>query len=238
MAEIGHNNPPPELAIKERLDDLTAEAGNWLDGAAIENEGQAAAVATLQGMAREIAKDADAARKAEAKPFDDGKKAVQAKWKPLIDAAERIQKVAGELQTGWLLKVRRKQEAERRIAEEAARKAAAELEAARTAALPGSLSSDAAVEAAAEAAARAEMDRKRAEAARANAKGAVGRAAHLRTDYSARIVDLTAAARHYWQTDREALRAWVQEMADRDMRTSRGTAEVPGVEPVENVRAV
>ena len=74
MNMIGHNNPPTEFEVcKKTIQDLYEEAKLWLDGEPVETQEQADALNTLESRIREAAKDAEANRKKEAKPFDDGK---------------------------------------------------------------------------------------------------------------------------------------------------------------------
>src|SRR3546814_17904118 len=85
-APIGHNNPPeptPYEAILTDVQDLSETAQGFLDGDPINDQATADMVAKLIDEARKGQKAAEDLRKAEAKPFDDGKKAVQAKWTPI-----------------------------------------------------------------------------------------------------------------------------------------------------------
>jgi hypothetical protein len=85
VATIGHNSPPtPFDDIETRINDLYEEAKMWLDGEEVTEQKQADALNTLASQIREAAKEAEEMRKAEAKPFDDGKKAVQERYNPLI----------------------------------------------------------------------------------------------------------------------------------------------------------
>src|SRR3546814_3853703 len=81
-APIGHNNPPeptPYEAILTDVQDLSETAQGFLDGDPINDQATADMVAKLIDEARKGQKAAEDLRKEEAKPFDDGKKAVQAK---------------------------------------------------------------------------------------------------------------------------------------------------------------
>src|SRR3546814_3389938 len=87
-APIGHNNPPeptPYEAILTDVQDLSETAQGFLDGDPINDQATADMVAKLIDEARKGQKAAEDLRKEEAKPFDDGKKAVQAKWTPITD---------------------------------------------------------------------------------------------------------------------------------------------------------
>lgn len=77
---IGGNNPPAEeampkidgrAAIEAHVDGLLTEAGNWADGAAIENDGQAATVATLHRSLQQAASLVDDNAAKEKKPHND-----------------------------------------------------------------------------------------------------------------------------------------------------------------------
>ena len=82
----GHNQPPktPFEAAEGRIDLLHLEASNWFDGDAIETQGQADAVSKLLDDIRKAGKMAEAARKAEADPFDKGKAEVFARYEPML----------------------------------------------------------------------------------------------------------------------------------------------------------
>ncbi len=232
---IGGNNPPAHEVIKAAIDDLEAEARNWLDGAPIATDGQSQSVATLIGMARDLGKAAEEKRKAEAKPFDDGKAQVQATWKPLIDRVERIAKVAKAAQTAWLIEQEKRQRAE-------AARLAAEAEAAREAARiayaeanPASLTEREEAEAALEAAAKAEAVAARADRQTATAKGEEGRAIGLRTYRTPEIESLWDAAAHYFRERPDDFGKWVLEQAAKDIRA--GVVSIPGIKIIEERRA-
>ena len=227
MAPIGHNGPPTPFDEASAIIETTrVEALGWLDGEAITNQNQADTVSTLINDIRKARKVADDARKAEARPFDDGKKEVQARYKPLLETADTMADGCKRLLAPFLEKVeaekRAKAEAERAMAEAAqaaAQKAAREAEATDLAAREEAerLIKEAKV---------AEAAAKRAENDRASGKG-VGRAVTLRTVYRSEITDLTEAARHYWKTDRGELQELIENLVARDVREGRHT--IPGV---------
>src|SRR3546814_5731055 len=92
------NNPPAYEAISLHIEDLIAEAHNFLDGEPIKAQGQADAVGKLLDMIRQAKKAADEQRVIEKKPHDDAAKAVQTKYKPLIDKCELAASVAKRLE--------------------------------------------------------------------------------------------------------------------------------------------
>lgn len=79
-AVIGGNNPPEETpaakpegraTIEAHVDDLLTEAGNWADGVAIENDGQAAEVAKLHRALQEAVSLVDKRATEEKRPHND-----------------------------------------------------------------------------------------------------------------------------------------------------------------------
>src|SRR3546814_4475520 len=119
-APIGHNNPPeptPYEAILTDVQDLSETAQGFLDGDPINDQATADMVAKLIDEARKGQKAAEDLRKEEAKPFDDGKKAVQAKWTPITDEKKGkyalIIATAKKALAPWLVKLDAEQEAAR-----------------------------------------------------------------------------------------------------------------------------
>lgn len=236
-APIGHNNPPAFDAIKVHVDDLMIEAKNWCDGSAIESQQQADAVAKLIDDFRAAMKAADDARKDEAKPFDDGKAAVQAKYAPLIAETKGqtgvIPRALSALKatlTPWLQKLERERlEAARLAQEEAdriAREAAEAMRATSMADLEGREQAEglvAAAEDAATAVARIEKDR-------SHAKGD-GRAIGLRKTYRPVLTDRKAALVHYAANRPDALVALLCRLAEVDVREGKRT--IPGFDVIE-----
>lgn len=235
---IGGNNPPepsPHDAFTAHIEDLFTEAANFLDGEPIASEGQANAVSALLDQARKAGKDADAARAAEKKPHDDAGKAVQAKWKPLLDKADLTVSTAKRALAPWLLKV--EQENAARAAEDR-RLAAAKTEAARAAmaaADPSNLAAQAATEALVKDAAKAEKVAAKSEAAKAHATGGA-RAVGLRSYFHPELIDPAEALAHYRATQPGALRAFLLSLAETDV--ANGARKLPGFDVIETRRAV
>jgi len=104
--DIGHNGgpplePTPFEAAKITIDDIFMEAKAWLDGSAITNEKEAAAVELLLDMARKGKQEADAARKKENGPFDTGKAEVQTRYNPILKRADLIVDAGRKALTPW-----------------------------------------------------------------------------------------------------------------------------------------
>lgn len=232
-APMGHNNPPadPLDAITIHVDGLFETAQGFLNGDPIASEEEAADVAKLIADARQIKTDAEAMRKAEAKPFDDGKAAVQARWTPITDEKKGrcalIIQTALKVQTAWLAKVEaKKTEAARllRVAAEEAQAKAIELQRAADAT---NLDARAAADAAIDEAAKANRLANRAENDKAHAKGGEGRAIGLVSVWSAEITDRRAALNHYVQRNPDDFVSLLQSLADHEAR--HGPRNAPGV---------
>ena len=226
MTGIGHNMPPAIDAFSMELDNVYTEAKNWLDGAAIENQAQADAVGVIMSTARKIKKDADAARAEEKRPHDEAGKAVQAKWKPLLDRADAILSAAQKPLATFLQaeQDRQRAEAERarleahRLQQEAIakqRESAGNLEATEEAA-ELQKQADKAVKIAA-----------KAEKARPNVAGA-DRAIGLRTAWVGVVTDRRELLAHVMRHDPEALTAFLSEYARKAV--AGGTRSLPGVD--------
>jgi hypothetical protein len=224
----GGNAPPAFDAHKANIDDLRTEATVWLDGQAVTTAEEAEGLTTLIDLAR-IARDAaDAQRVAEKKPHDDASKAVQAKWKPLVDGAQRILDVCLEKVAAWRVAERDRKEAAAALARA---EAEAEAEAA-TAALQGSAGDLVAREQAEQVVESAKMAGKVA----SKAEKAATKGNGLRTFYRAQITDFAAAARHYWQPEHDRFEALVLEFAQRDVTA--GRRDIPGVTAIPEHKAI
>jgi len=222
LATIGHNQAPtPFDDIETRINDLYDEARQWLDGEKVTEQSQADALNTLASQIREAAKEADEMRKAEAKPFDDGKKAVQDRYNPLIQKGKGKTEVAlGAVKSAlkpYLLELDR-------IQQEAAQKAreeAAEAERLAQAAMQhrdqSNLDEQEEANRLAEEAKQLQAAANKASNAKAHAKGA-GRATGLRTRTKVSIANEREAAGWAWKHDREALMIFVLTQAEKAVR--------------------
>lgn len=215
LATAGHNAPPPDATFGMHIDDLFSLLSDTLAGGDVTTDEQDAAIDAILDDFRKAAKAADAARKEAAKPFDDGKKAVQATWTPIIGKAERGAIACKDALTPYrAAKQRAKDEAARQVREEAEARQKAAQDALRTADdLEAKFAAEQQLEQAAKLTAVAnKIDRS---------------ATGLRTFYEAEITDRKAALLHYLARAPERFEALIQQMADEDARTTR--APVPGV---------
>lgn len=230
VAQIGHNNPPEKTPfddVKTRIEDLYDEAKLWLDGEKVETQAQADALNTLASRIKEAAKDAEALRKEEVKPFDDGKAEVQARYNLLIGETKTVtgksvaalDAVKAALKP-YLIELDR-------IQQEAADKARKEAEEAERVAREAMQSRDHTNLEESEEAERLVLEAKskqadasKAEKTKAHAKGE-GRATGLRTVWKAQMTDEKAAAAWMWTDHRTELMEFVQEQANKAVRAGK-----------------
>ena len=235
-AVIGGNRPPsPFDAVKAHVEDIYTEAKHWLDGGALSSQEQADQVSVLLDMARKGFKAADEARKTEAKPFDDGKAEVQARYKPILTMAENAANGCKAALAPWL----RRLDDEKRAAAEAARKAADEKAAAAAEAARSAQANDLEAREAADAliaeAQRADKAANRAEKDKAAGVGGE-RAVTLRSYWTGEVTDLREALRHYWAINPDAFLPLVQKLVADDIASGKRT--IPGVTVSEDRRPV
>jgi hypothetical protein len=215
MTALGHNNPPAHEAFALHIEELFKLVSDTAAGGCVETDEQDAALEGLLDDVRKARKDADAERAAEKKPHDDAAKAVQAKWKPLLDrcdiAADEIKRLLTPYRT-----------AKQRAKDEAARKARAEAEAKQRAAQEALRQSDD-LQAKYEAEATLKQATKLAAAANRIDREATG----LRTVYRTEITDMTALSRWAWINRRDEYEAFLTQLAEREGR--RGPVAIPGI---------
>lgn len=236
----GHNNPPeptPFELSRQEADDLFMEASNWCDGAAVETQEQADALDMLREKIRAARLRADERRKEEARPHDEAKAEIQARYNTLIGDTKKTGKgklilaeeAVNAARAPWLRKIeeeKQKAAAAARAEEEAKRKAAQEAFA--KARDESDLEARAEAEKLAAEAKKAEQQAKRADKAAMTKTG-------LKTVVHAEITDLQEFARWSWVHDRAALEA---HFIGRAMAiASDGWRDVPGLSITETREA-
>lgn len=221
--DLGGNNPPPDAVFGLHIDDLFALLSDTLAGGQVDTDEKEAAIDGLMDEFRKASKDADKARSDEKRPHDEAGKAVQAKWKPIIDKADRGTAECKNALTPYRVeKQRLKDEAARRAREEAEAKVAAAREALRQ-------SDDLAAKF------QAEQDFEDAKKLTASANRIDRSATGLRTAWVAEITDKGAALRHYLKLFPDDFLHLIERLADQDARGARPA--VPGVIYHEQKRA-
>lgn len=233
-AVIGGNNPPsPYDLVKEKIDGLYDEAKLWLDGESITSQEQADEIQKLMRLIQAAEKEADEARKDEAKPHDDAKAAIQERYNLLIGKTKSVTgktvkavEACKKALAPWLQKLeeeRLEREAAAKKEAEAAAQAAMEAMRQRTG---GNLEQSERAEQLVKDAKAAEAVARRIGNEKATAKG-FGRAASLRISYVAEVIDYTAFARFVWQHYRVELCNFLDELARQIV--ARGNHKIDGV---------
>lgn len=207
------------------VDDLCEQAQQFLDGEPIETEAQAEDVSRLLNMLRKTSNDADEARKVEKKPHDDAAKAVQARWKPMLDRIDLAASTAKKVLTPFLTKKEAAQRAAAEAAQQEAQRLADAAAQAAEQANPNDLAGQATVEILRENAAAASKTAARLDKGKAQARGGE-RAIGLRSKWTATLTDPAAALKHYRERDPDGLKEWLIERAEVDVRC--GKREIPG----------
>lgn len=219
-------SPFDEVCLE--IDDLYDEVANFADGAPIECQEQCDALDKLDKALLDADKRREVIRKEEARPFDEGKAAVQAKHNPVKDKVARARDVISKPRAAWKARVAAEKEAaaaaaareadeKRRAAEEAIRASSGNLEAREEAEMQ---LAEAKV---------AEKVAKRADKAATTGTG-------LRPYWYPELADFDAAARHYWARDRAAFEHLVIDLARRDVQA--GKRDIPGIRVVKEMRPV
>lgn len=227
-ATIGDNGGPPldPFAPHEtHIGDLLELAEGALHGNAIETPEQAAAVDEILGDIKKAGAALEATRKAENKPFDDGKAAVQAKAKPLAAKLDIAKDTAIKALTPWRLAEQAAKDAEQKRLREEADRLAAEARAKFVHTAPTDLAS------------RFEADELAKVAKRANAAAnKIDRSATgLRTYWTAQVTDYGVLLAHMKQTDPDGLKAMLDEYVERQKNA--GVRILAGVEITEHRKA-
>ena len=231
-------NATPFDLIAEHLEGLIDEARNFADGEPVSNQGQADAVSALIESLRIAAKDADAERVRENKPHDDAKAAVQAKYAPLIADPKnknpgKVWKAIDALKAclqPFLAKLDAEKREAERIAREAADKAAKDAADAMRAAAANDLQAREQAEALIAAAEVMQGVAKAAAGDKAHATGG-SRAMGLRSVWKAELKDAQIAAGFFWKRDPSVFNAFLQKLADEDVRA--GKRSIPGFDVTE-----
>jgi hypothetical protein len=216
-SSIGGNKPPPEATFGLHIDELFTLLSDTLAGGQVDDDTKEAAIDMLMDDFRAASKDADKARAAEKKPHDDAGKAVQAKWKPIIDKADRGVTACKDVLTPY-------RTAKQRAKDEAARKAREEAEAAQKAAQEALRKSDD-LEARFAAENLIEQAQKQVEQANRIDRAPTG----LRTWWEAEITDRKEALRHYLAQQPDMFVSLIQELADKDARNEATRRAIPGI---------
>lgn len=122
-AAIGDNSG--EISLSEAVRDYVETALAWLRKVGIKDKATSDQAANYRAELLRLSKEADKQRDAEKRPHDEAAKAVQAKWKPVIDEATSAANAIRDELTRWMRAEEARLEAERRAKWEAEQRAAA-----------------------------------------------------------------------------------------------------------------
>ena len=222
MTKIGDNCPPDEFAeISQGIHDLYDTAKDFIDGDPIDNQPLANTIERLLGEIKVIEKRADEHRKYECTPFDEGKKAIQEKYAPLIANTKGItgltvlsKKACQDALTPWKRKLQAIKDEEARLKREEADRLARE---AQEAIQATSLKDREEAEELLKKSQTAQAAAKKAE--KTNIKG-------MRTVWDIDVINPTELLRHYWNTRTTELEQFAAKLAEQDVRS--GARAIPG----------
>lgn len=110
--------------LQDRIADLARDADALIKAGAAKSQAEADRASDLANRLGELWNKADDARKFEKKPHDDAVKAVQAKWSPILSAAEVYKRIKDAVVRPFLIEEDRKRREAEAIARAAAEKAA------------------------------------------------------------------------------------------------------------------
>ncbi len=239
---LGGNNPPDDTfdAIKSLIEGLHAKAVS-LSAVPVVNQGQADIIADLIRTVQQAKSKADDQRKAEAKPFDAAKKAIQEKYAPLIAETKAITgkaplaiEICTKALKPWLLKVARENEEAAEKARQEAEEKRLQAEAAARAASWGNPDDRITAVKLEQEAKQATTAARLAESSKAHA-GSIGRAVHIRTEHRAEVIDPSAFAQFVWESYFHEVQAFLATQAQK--LVDQGVMNLPGV-VVHDVKGV
>lgn len=233
-ATLGHNNPPtPFDEASDKVDSLFEEAGHWLDGAEV-GEAEAEKIAELIRSLEACGRQLEKMRITEKKPWDDGAKEVQARYKPVAAKVDLAISTARKAVTPFLAAREREQQAEAtrlRVEAENAVKAAQEALRSTNAGDEADLAKRQQAEALVDHAKDMERIAKKAEAVKSQIKNEGGRAIGLKTVYTAIVSDPNAFAKYLWMTSPGSYSDFLQAQAQRYVTL--GRRDIPGITVTE-----
>jgi len=119
LVPMGDNLPPEDMSYEtlfDQIEDLAREAIRRIEGPPIADQAEADRIANLADRLAELCHLAEEQRKEERRPYDEGMKAVQKKWAPVLLKAETYKDLKYKLLTPWLSKLKQAQEEQAKAA--------------------------------------------------------------------------------------------------------------------------
>ncbi len=222
---VGHNSG--DLSLTEQIREYAAQALTWLKKTSITNTETKDMAANYRARLLELRKTADAERETEKRPHLEASRAVDAKFKPVIEEADQAANTIRDALTAYMRQEEAKLEAERRAKYEAERAA---VEAARKEADAArvKLMQDDPIAALTTPEPELPMMPVAPEPVKVQAGGQRGRKTGLRTTVRYQVSDHVKALAFF--ADSDDVRELIQKLAD---RASKAGVAVPGVERIE-----
>jgi hypothetical protein len=214
----------PAEALRVELDGESELATEFL-AAPISTDADADRAAIWAKRLGDLSKRADGHRETEKAPHLEAGRAVDAKWKPIVDGAKELSTRLKRHVEPFLIEKKRIEDEKRRKAEEEARRLRDEAE---RAAREAAANDEAAQRAAADAVRKAQEAERAAEAKVSTNAGRTGAKVALRTERRARIIDYAAA--HLALRDHPEMKALVEQLANRAVRAGVALAGVEAEE--------
>lgn len=223
-----HNNPPSAAELfADEIASLKARVASFPPI----TDDNAREARDLIGLATKLAKDIDAKRDEEKRPHLEAGRQIDATYKPLVDDAKAAPEPLRKALMDHINEQKRKADEAARLARQKAEEEARS--AARLADDP--LLGDEAMEAAKLAEQKAEVAAASVKTV-ATVKGSEGfRAAGVRKSYRAKVIDAKAMVNHY--ASHPDVIAAAERAANAEARSSKGSAQIPGVE-IETVESL
>ena len=218
----GHNSG--DVSLAEQIAEYAAMALGWLRKAGIASQADSDKAANYRAELLRLSKEADTQRDAEKRPHDEAAKAVQAKWKPLIDTSKGAADEIREQLTQWMRREEKRLEDERRAQWEAEQKAIAKARAEAEAQRAKQMRDDP-IAALTSPEPELPIEPAMPEPVKVQAGGQRGRKAGLREVTSYVVTDHAAALAFFAES--EAVKEIVQKLASQACKAG---VKVPGVE--------
>ena len=224
LATIGDNNPPASEAFAMAINDLKAEASNFLDGEPIADKKQADAYSLILDSMKEYLRDAEKTRKAEKEPFLDAGREVDGRWKSVTDPAKMTIDMIAKPLTVWRQAEQAKRDAEAKALRERAEREAQKALQARNSAQT------------IEQAEQAEAMLESAEIAKKTANKIDRSATGLRTYWEVELTDALALGKWAWTNRNPEYLEFLEALAKREMTLAKA-GQLPGVAAHERKKA-
>lgn len=225
----------PFQAMEQEIMDLVEQSERWLATTVVDEQAKADKARNWQNMLKQAWTRAYNMRDAEKRPHDEKAAAVQAKFRPLLDHADRAAKALKTAYERFMIAEDERLKRAAQIKYEAER-AAAETERKRIAAERAKLMEDDPI--AALTSPEPEMPEipSEPEETKVRVGGGSGRRAGLRSEWVPTIVDYDKAAAHF--IHHSAVRVVVEKLVAAETKLHKNDTKIPGVAVREEKRAV